>query len=421
MRLVLVRHGRTPSNVHRLLDTAYPGAGLDASGLQQAQALVDRLAGVAVDAVYASPLTRTQQTAAPLAASRGLQVEVLDGLREIAAGDQELWPLWGAYVGMLGEWAEGDLTARRPGGESGEQFFARFDDAVAHATGSGRGTVVLVSHGAAIRMWVGGRVGGVSLDDVAHRPLGNTAVLTLEGDPATGWTLVDWEPGVEMDAAGPDHLPGRFPLSAAEASEAAPGWRVLLGRLHLATEWPAPADALEFVTQVAALADALDHHPEVDLRRRRVQLSIRSHDVGALTHRDTAFAWQVARLVDQRGGTVVPSRLSRVEVAIDTTDADALRPFWAAVLGYEERPAELHDPDAIGPSVWFQHLDEPREGRNRIHLDVTVAHDAAEERIARALAAGGRLVSDAHAPAWWVLADADGNEACVSTWLGRDG
>jgi len=50
---------------------------------------------------------------------------------------------------------------------------------------------------------------------------------------------------------------------------------------------------------------------------------------------------------------------------------------------------------------------------------VSVPHDVAEERVRAALAAGGRLVSDANAPAWWVLADPEGNEACVTTWQGR--
>lgn len=96
-------------------------------------------------------------------------------------------------------------------------------------------------------------------------------------------------------------------------------------------------------------------------------------------------------------------------------------PFWAAVLGYEPvEDDELADPQRLGPRVWFQQLDEPRPVRNRIHLDVAVAHDEVEGRIARALAAGGRLVSDDHAPAFTILADADGNEACLCTWQGRD-
>lgn len=69
--------------------------------------------------------------------------------------------------------------------------------------------------------------------------------------------------------------------------------------------------------------------------------------------------------------------------------------------------------------MWFQQMDAPRPQRNRIRLDVTVPHDAAQQRVAAALAAGGRLVRDTAAPAFWVLADAEGNEVCVCTWQGR--
>ena len=81
---------------------------------------------------------------------------------------------------------------------------------------------------------------------------------------------------------------------------------------------------------------------------------------------------------------------------------------------------DLVDPRGRGPSFWFQQMDAARPQRNRVHLDVWVPHDQAEARIAAAVAAGGRLVSDAQAPSWWVLADPEGNEACVATWLNRD-
>ena len=64
-------------------------------------------------------------------------------------------------------------------------------------------------------------------------------------------------------------------------------------------------------------------------------------------------------------------------------------------------------------------MDVARPQRNRIHVDVSVPHDGAQARLEAALAAGGRLLSDAEAPAFWVLADAEGNEACVTTWQGR--
>ena len=100
-------------------------------------------------------------------------------------------------------------------------------------------------------------------------------------------------------------------------------------------------------------------------------------------------------------------------------------PFWRAVLGYVDDAAQdelgsnaMVDPTRIGPAYWFQQMDEPRPQRNRI--DVTVPHDVAEQRITEAIAAGGHLVNDGAARAFWVLADAEGNEACVATWMGRN-
>jgi 4a-hydroxytetrahydrobiopterin dehydratase len=115
-------------------------------------------------------------------------------------------------------------------------------------------------------------------------------------------------------------------------------------------------------------------------------------------------------------------------VAIDAIDIDAVRPFWQTVLGYVEEPprtpgGQIHaivDPLRIGPAFWFQQMDEPRPQRNRVHFDVTVPHDIAEERVAAAIAAGGTLVSDARARAFWIIADPEGNEACVCTWQDRD-
>ena len=115
-----------------------------------------------------------------------------------------------------------------------------------------------------------------------------------------------------------------------------------------------------------------------------------------------------------------------LEVGIDALDIPAVRPFWRAVLAYVTESAEndptggLVDPLRGGPPVWFQQMDAPRPQRNRVHLDLTLPHDVAEERVAAALAAGGTLVSDAYARAFWVLADAEGNEVCICTWQDRD-
>ena len=114
-----------------------------------------------------------------------------------------------------------------------------------------------------------------------------------------------------------------------------------------------------------------------------------------------------------------PTAVQSVQLTIDALVTADVRPFWRVVLGYEEVGDEdLLDSRGRGPSIWFQPMDAPR--RNRVHVDVFVPYDAAEARVAGALAAGGRLVDDSHAPHWWALADADGNEVDVATTFGRD-
>ena len=109
-----------------------------------------------------------------------------------------------------------------------------------------------------------------------------------------------------------------------------------------------------------------------------------------------------------------------VGLAIDAMVGPDVMPFWQAVLGYEQLGEDdLVDPHLRWSGIWFQEMDAARPQRSRIHVDVFVPHDQAEARIAAAIAAGGRLVTDAHAPAWWTLADAEGNEVDVATWMGR--
>ena len=90
MRLVLIRHGQTPSNVLGLLDTEPPGPGLTELGADQAAAVPATVAAEPIEIVYASSATRAQETAAPLAQSLGLEIKVRPAIREIAAGDWEM-------------------------------------------------------------------------------------------------------------------------------------------------------------------------------------------------------------------------------------------------------------------------------------------------------------------------------------------
>lgn len=206
-----------------------------------------------------------------------------------------------------------------------------------------------------------------------------------------------------------------------------PDWRFLLQRLHARFTYDDYAVGLALVAAIGEHVQEVDHHPDLDLRYGALAVATSSHDVGGVTERDVALARRVSELAAELGARPAPSSVQVLEIALDTPDLAAVRPFWQAVLGlsYDDaRPHELTDGTGTVPALWFQECaPEPAgapEGRMRFHLDITVPHDVAEARVAAALEAGGTLVSDSAARAFWVLADAQGNKACVCTWQDRD-
>ncbi len=197
-------------------------------------------------------------------------------------------------------------------------------------------------------------------------------------------------------------------------------WRVLGDGASTRFRTRSFAKGVELVAAIGRLADAANHHPDVDLRYAGVTVRLFTHDVLGLTERDVELARQISAAARDLGVEADPTAVQDVYLAIDALVAPEVLPFWRAVLGYRQVGEELVDPHARWPSVWFQQMDAPRPQRNRIHVDVFVPHDQAEARVAAAMDAGGRLVSDENAPAWWTLADAEGNEVDVATWMGRD-
>ncbi len=226
----------------------------------------------------------------------------------------------------------------------------------------------------------------------------------------------------------------RLTRTAASQAVECIGWRYLLGSLAASVA----VNSLGQAASVAAIANAAcgehaDGHLRIDLRPSRAELSLMDRQVGWATRRDTELAGAITSALARIGVTVAPPvtagyprPVQMLELAIDAMDIAAIRPFWKAVLGYADEPGHhgpedpIVDPAGQLPAIWFQQMDEPRPQRNRIHFDITVAHDEAEPRIRATLDAGGVLVSDAGARAFWVLADAEGNEVCVCTWQERD-
>jgi 4a-hydroxytetrahydrobiopterin dehydratase len=180
------------------------------------------------------------------------------------------------------------------------------------------------------------------------------------------------------------------------------------------------AAGVALVDAIGRLADAEDHHLDVDLRSDGVTVRLRTES-GRLGEREVALARQISAVAREQGVPVDPTSLQIVQIAIDALVIPDVMPFWRTVLGYRQVDDEdLIDPLFQGPPVWFQQMDAPRPQRNRIHIDVYVPHDQAEARVAAALAAGGHVVSDENAPGWWTLADAEGNEVDVAPWPDRD-
>ncbi len=199
-------------------------------------------------------------------------------------------------------------------------------------------------------------------------------------------------------------------------------WRVLFSGASAHFRTGSFAAGVALVDAIGRLADAADHHPDLDLRYEGVTVRLVTHDVDGLSERDIELARQISAAARELGVAADPGAVQDVQVAIDALVGPEVMPFWRAVLGYRDTGEEDHllDPRSRGPSFFFQEMDAPRPQRNRIHIDISVPHDQAEARVAAAIAAGGHLVTDEHAPAWWTLADAEGNEADMATWMGRD-
>lgn len=212
-------------------------------------------------------------------------------------------------------------------------------------------------------------------------------------------------------------------LTSREISDARlDDWRLLAQSLHARFLTGYFSTGFRFVSAVTEAAERVDHHPDVTLTYPFVDMKLISHDVSAITERDINLARRISDIAREQGISAKPTVLAEVELALDTADLAAVGPFWAALL--TGSPEALSDNDVVDPFgrvplLWFQHTDAHQTPRQRFHLDVWVPADVAEERIAAAVAAGGRVVDEENAPAFVVLADPEGNRACVCTSLTR--
>jgi probable phosphoglycerate mutase len=148
--------------------------------------------------VYASVATRAQQTAAPVAAAHGLDVTVIEGVHEVFVGEFEGRSdtrAREAFDAVYDAWWAGDLDARLAGGESARDVRERFLPALDPLLDGAAGDVVLVSHGAAIRLAAAALLGDTA--ETWYVP--NTGLVVLRpGADGRAWELEHWDRAVPV-------------------------------------------------------------------------------------------------------------------------------------------------------------------------------------------------------------------------------
>ena len=202
-------------------------------------------------------------------------------------------------------------------------------------------------------------------------------------------------------------------------------WRKLAQRLHARYRVGDPGVGATLASDAVRAAGevSLGDHLEATLTATHVDLRVATHRDGIwVTPDDVALARLLSDVARRHEVTSVPAEVTQVELALDTADDGRLGPFWAAVLTGDPDGVvadTVFDPTGQLPSMWFQGTEAHEVPRQRWHLDLWVAPEVADARIAAAVAAGGTVVDDSEAPSFTVLADADGNKVCVCTFLDR--
>jgi len=167
------------------------------------------------------------------------------------------------------------------------------------------------------------------------------------------------------------------------------GWVNLLGGLQTRVATPDFATGLALVDAIGAVAEELDHHPDLGLRYRQVDIRLTSHDVGGITDRDLRLARRITELAIAAGLRTDTTGVARLELGLDSPDAAAVLPFWGAVLGLSDqagRGDELVDPAGALTTLWFQQSGD-EEPRQRWHPDLWVDPTEVQPRIDAAVAA----------------------------------
>jgi len=203
-------------------------------------------------------------------------------------------------------------------------------------------------------------------------------------------------------------------------------WRKLAQGLHARYLVGSFGAAARFIVAVGAAGDQLGHHPRVSIGDGYVDLKLVSDDaiyrddegtehvVEWVTQQDIELARRISDIASDNELGADPASVSVIELGLDTADSRTIAPVWAALLtgnpddqGRGTPSDEIRDKMGRVPNLWFGDPDENR--RQRFHVEVYVAPEVREQRIAAAVDAGGTIVDDSKAPVLTVIADQEGN------------
>lgn len=200
------------------------------------------------------------------------------------------------------------------------------------------------------------------------------------------------------------------------AAEGVDDWVVLHGGATAVFGVRSLGEAARLAEMVASVPDLESSETVLTIANDRLTVRL-TRDLWQLEQRHIDLARAISAVTRAHGAVADRAAVHEVQLAIaakpDAVDVD----FWRAVLGYAPMAEDnAVDPLGHGSTVWMQELDESRVLRHAMHIDVSVAREHVEERLAAALAAGGRIVDDSGAPATWTLSDRAGNRVCICAW-----
>ena len=177
------------------------------------------------------------------------------------------------------------------------------------------------------------------------------------------------------------------------------------------------SSAARLIAPIVAAAERFGILPDIDVRPEAVVVRIPNRGPDGIPSAAGEFAAAVSQAAAELMLTADPSRAQSIGIYVAQHSHADVRPFFTAALGYEPLgDTDAVDPLRCGPQLAFNPITGDSPARGRTHFDVFVPADQAQSRVDAALAAGGRLVDDSHAPAWWSLASPDNHGVDIASW-----